>query len=122
MSNTAPVAKNRAVRLLQELVPALRATGSIQGADLFWQRINFKKGVGRKLVHYGFDKRAQQLRINKVAFPSVNFVEVEAALRAGNRLHQLYQVAVRTAAIARDAHGRHKFGRKGLKIIRMRID
>jgi hypothetical protein len=122
MNTVASVAKNRAVRLQQELVPILRSTGSIQGADLFWQHVDFKKGFGRKLAHYGFDKRDRQLRINKVAFPNVNFVEVEAALRAGNRLRELYQVAMGDAAIARDANGRFKLGRKGLKIITMRID
>ena len=41
MKTIAPVAKNRCVRLQQELVETLRATGSIEGAEQFWLRLDF---------------------------------------------------------------------------------
>ncbi len=70
------VAKNQCVRLQQELVEVLRATGSIKGAEQFWRRLNFNKPLGKKLACYGFQKGERQLLINKVAFPDVNFIEV----------------------------------------------
>ena len=120
--NTLPlVAKNRAVRLHQELVETLRATGSLAGADQFWRHVNFKKGLGRKLACYGFAKRERQIQINKVAFPDANFSEVDAALRAGNNLYQLYQLASGGASLARDETNRYKRGRKGLRIASLKV-
>jgi hypothetical protein len=95
----------------------LRETGSIEGAKLFWHRVDFKKGVGKKLACYGFAKGERQLLINKVAFPDLNFIEVDAALRAGNKLRQLYQLASGCASIARDSNGRYKPANKGLMIV-----
>jgi hypothetical protein len=103
--------------LQQELVTILRETGSIDGAKLFWHRVDFKKGFGRELACYGFEKRERQLLINRVAFPDLNFVEVDAALKAGNKLRQLYQLASGCASIARDSNDRYKAGNKGLKIV-----
>jgi hypothetical protein len=117
MRTVASVAKNRAIRLQQELVAILRETGSTNGAKLFWHSVDFKKGFGRKLACYGFEKRGRQLLINKVAFPDLNFVEVDAALQAGNKLRQLYQLASGGASIARDSNDRYKAGNKGLKIM-----
>lgn len=117
MRAIAPVAKNRCVRLQQELVETLRATGSIEGAEQFWLRLDFKKSFGKKLACYGFGKRNRQLLINKVAFPVSNFTEVDAALKAGNKLWQLYQLASGPASIARDSNDRYKPSNKGLKII-----
>jgi hypothetical protein len=120
MSTAASVAKNRGIRLQQELVAILRETGSIEGTKLFWHRIDFRKGFGRKLACYGFAKRERQLLINKVAFPDVNFAEVDAALTAGNKLRQLYELASGRASIARDANDRYKHSNKGLKLIPLR--
>ncbi|HJT45198.1 MAG TPA: hypothetical protein VJ721_02900 [Chthoniobacterales bacterium] len=117
MNTTAPLAKNRAIRLQQELVPILRATGSFEGAKQFWRRIDFAKGFGRKLACYGFDRVDHQALINRVAFPEVNATEVEAALAAGNKLTQLYQIACGHALIARDANDQYQHGRKGLKVL-----
>jgi hypothetical protein len=122
MNTFASVAKNRAIRLQQELVVILRETGSVEGAKLFWHRIDFRKGFGRKLACYGFAKRERQLLINKVAFPDVNFVEVDAALKAGNRLRQLYDLASGRASIARDSNDRYKPANKGLKVVRLTIN
>ena len=118
MKTIAPVAKNRCVRLQQELVEMLRATGSIEGAEQFWLRLDFKKSFGKKLACYGFDKRERQLLINKVAFPVSNFTEVNAALKAGDKLWQLYQLASDRASIAKDSAGQYKVGDKGLKIVK----
>ena len=120
MKTVASVAKNRAIRLQQELVVILRETGSIEGAELFWHRVDFRKGFGRKLACYGFAKRERQLLINKVAFPEVNFVEVDAALKAGNKLRQLYELASGRASIARDSNDRYKHSNKGLRLIPLR--
>jgi len=121
MNTTAPLAKNRAVRLQQELVPMLRATGSFEGAERFWRRIDFAKGFGRKLACYGFDRADRQAQINRVAFPEVNATEVDAALAAGNRLAQLYQIACGRALIARNADDEYQRGRKGLKVVATKI-
>lgn len=119
MSTTAASAKNRAIRLQQELIPILRATGSIEGAEHYWRSVNFSKGFGRKLTCYGFDTRERQLLINRIAFPHVNFVEVDAALAAGNKLREIYALACGEGSIARDENGRYKVARKGLKIVRI---
>jgi hypothetical protein len=78
MNAVGSVAKNRRVRLQQQLVIMLRATGSIEGAKQFWQRIKVDKRFGRKIGHYGFLMPEQQLQLNKVAFPECNFIEVDA--------------------------------------------
>jgi hypothetical protein len=121
MRTVPSVAKNRAIRLQQELVVLLRDTGSIEGAKLFWHRVDFKKGFGRKLACYGFAERERQLLINKVAFPDVNFVGVDAALKAGNKLRQLYELASGRVSIARDSNDRYKQSSKGLKLIRTKF-
>jgi len=117
MNTVASVAKNRSVRLQQQLIEILRATGSVEGADQFWQCVDFRKPFGKKLERYGFGKRERQLLINKVAFPDLNFIEVDAALKAGNKLHQLYKLASGCASIARDSNNQYKVANKGLKIV-----
>ena len=117
MNTMASVAKNRCIRLQQELVEVLRATGSIEGAEKLWRSVDFNGPFGKKLACYGFAKRARQLLINKVAFPDLNFIEVDAALKAGNKLRQLYQLAIGCASIARDSNDRYKPGNKGLKVV-----
>ena len=119
MSTTTPPAKNRAIRLQCELVPILRATGSVEGAEQYWRKVNFRQGLGRKLACYGFDKPERQSLINRIAFPGVNFLEVDAALAAGNKLQELYALASGEASLARDEKGRYKVARKGLKIVRI---
>jgi hypothetical protein len=119
MRTVPSVAKNRTIRLQQELVVLLRDTGSIEGAKLFWHRVDFRKGFGKKLACYGFAKCERQLLINKVAFPDVNFVEVDAALKAGKKLRQLYGLASDRLSIARDSNDQYKQSSKGLKLIRI---
>jgi hypothetical protein len=118
MNTSAPLTKNRAIRLQQELVPILRATGSIAGAEKYWREVDFAKGFGKKLACYGFNKPERQLQLNKVAFPNCNFVEVDAALKAGNKLYQLYDLACGRCSIAKDAAGQYKVGKKGFKVVK----
>jgi hypothetical protein len=99
----------------------LRATGSIEGAKRFLHRIDFAKGFGRKLARYGFARAERQALINRVAFPEVNAAEVEAALAAGNKLTELYEIACGHASIARNANDQHQCGRKGLKVVATKI-
>lgn len=120
MRRIARPAKNQAIRLQQELVGLLRETGSIEGAEQFWHRTDFKNGYGRKLACYGFESRTRQSLINKVAFPDLNLCEVDAALKAGNRLLHLYELASGRASIARDANNQYKTARTGLKIIQVK--
>ena len=119
MRTVAAVAQSRAIRLQRELVPLLRETGSIEGAKLFWHRVDFGNGFGQKLACYGFAKSERQLLINKVAFPDVNFDEVDAALKAGKKLRKLYGLASGRLSIAQDSNGQYKQSSKGLKLIRV---
>ena len=119
MRTVAAIAQNRAIRLQQELVALLRETSSIEGAKLFWHRVDFRKGFGRKLACHGFANCERQLLINKVAFPDVNFDEVDAALKAGKKLRQLYGLASGRLSIARDSNGQYQQSSKGLKLIRV---
>jgi hypothetical protein len=69
-------------------------------------------------VTYGLGLRQRQLQLNKIAFPDSNVAEVDAALRAGNNLNRLYELACGRASIAKDSAGHYKFGNSGLKIVR----
>lgn len=46
-------------------------------------------------------------------------LNLETALSARNKLFAIYQLAIGQALIARDANGTLKFGRKGLKIVKI---
>jgi hypothetical protein len=56
--------------------------------------------------------------LNRIAFPEFNVAEVEAALKAGNNLHRLHELASGRASIAKDSAGHYKIGRKGLMIVK----
>lgn len=71
----------------------------------------------KRIVNYGLGPREKQLLLNKIALPDFNAAEVDAALRAGNNLRNLHDLACGRAFIAQDAAG-HKIGNKGLKIVR----
>jgi hypothetical protein len=60
----------------------------------------------------------RRLKLNKIAFPDVNPSEVDAALRAGNNLNRLYELACGRASITKDSFGHYKMGSKGLKIVK----
>jgi hypothetical protein len=69
-------------------------------------------------VTYGLWNPEQQAKLNRIAFPETNFDAVEAALKAGNNLNRIDELACGRASLALDSDGRHKIGAKGLKIIR----
>jgi hypothetical protein len=83
-----------------------------------WREIKSDAVLWRRVVTYGLDDSHRQLQLNHVAFPDHNHAEVEAALRAGNKLRSLYQLACGDAWVARESNGDYKHGRNGLRIIR----
>jgi hypothetical protein len=118
MKTAAQIARHPKARLHQELVAMLRATGSAEGAELFWSRVKLNQRLWKKVVNYGLAVREQQLRLNKVAFADCNTMEVDSALKAGNNLKCLYEIASGRASIAKDSAGQYKVGNKGLKIVK----
>jgi hypothetical protein len=118
MKIPAEIANHPKARLHQELVATLRASGSVKGADETWSHLKLKPRLWKRIVTYGLGLRERQLQLNKIAFPDADAAEVDAALRAGNNLNRLYELACGRASIARDTEGRHKMGRKGLVILK----
>ena len=96
----------------------LRASGSMEGAEQTWVRLRLNARLWKRIVTYGLSLPERQLQLNKIAFPDANAAEVDAALRAGNNLNRLYELACGRASIARDSAGHYKIGTKGLKIVK----
>jgi hypothetical protein len=117
MKTTAQIANHPKARLHQEIVAVLRASGSIEGAEQTWRRLPLNPRLWRRIATYGLDRPERQTKLNKIAFPHSNLAEVDAALKAGNNLNRLYDLASGHASIATDSAGRYKIGAKGLKII-----
>src|ERR1700720_2800439 len=117
MKTAAEIANHPKARLHRELVERLRASGSAKGAELSWIRFQLNPRLWKLIVTYGLGLSEKQSLLNKVAFPDFNTAEVDAALRAGNNLHKLHELACGRASIAKDSAGRYKSGAKGLKII-----
>lgn len=120
MKTHAEIANHPKARLHRELVALLRAAGSIEGARGVWLRIPRDQGLWHRLAKFGFAAAERQEQLNKVAFPECNWIEVDAALRAGNRLFAIYELATGRALIARDGDGGFKVGRKALKVIKIK--
>jgi hypothetical protein len=118
MKTSAEVASHPKARLHQNLVATLRASGSLKGAEQTWSRLRLNTRLWKRIVIYGLGLRERQLQLNKIAFPDGNAADVDAALRAGNNLNRLYELACGRASIARDSSGHYKVGAKGLKIVR----
>jgi hypothetical protein len=118
MKNPEEIANHPKARLHRELVAVLRATGSAEGAEKEWVRMKCNLRRWRRLETYGFGSIEQQLRLNRVAFPACNFQDVAFGLTAGNKLHELYELACGRASIARNSAGQPRRGNKGLIIIR----
>ena len=118
MKTAAEIANHPKARLHQKLVEILRASGSPKGAEQTWVRFRRNARLWRRIVTYGLGLRERQLQLNKIAFPDSNVAEVDAALRAGNNLNRLYELACGRASIARDSAGHYKIGNSGLKILR----
>ena len=117
MKTAAEIANHPKVRLHQELVEMLRTSGSMKGAEQTWSRLRLNPRLWKRIVTYGLDLPEKQLLLNKVAFPDFNATEVDAALKAGNNLHKLHELASGRASIAKNSAGHYKAGNKGLKII-----
>jgi hypothetical protein len=117
MKTAAEIANHPKACLHRELVEMLRTSGSIKGAEQTWKRLQLNPRLWKRIVTYGLGLREKQLLLNKVAFPDFNVMEVDAALKAGNNLHKLHELASGRASIARDLAGHYKTGNKGLKII-----
>jgi hypothetical protein len=116
MKTAAQIANNAKVRLQQDIVRMLRAGGR-DGRHDTWRRIEFNKRVWRELATYDLAAKERKAHLNKVAFPDCNHADVDAALRAGNNLTKLYDVACGRAHVAKTSTGHHVTGKKGLKIV-----
>jgi len=118
MKTPAEIADHPKARLHRDLVATLRASGSAQGAEQTWLRLRLNARLWKRIVTYGLGLRERQLQLNKVAFPEANATEVDAALKAGNNLRKLYELACGHASIAKDSVGHYKMGRRGLMIVK----
>ena len=118
MKTPVEIANHPKARLHRDLVATLRASGSVEGAEQTWVRLRLNARFWKRVVTYGLGLRERQLQLNKVAFPDANAAEVEAALKAGNNLRKLYELARGRASIAKDSAGRYRLGRKGLMIVK----
>src|SRR5471030_1264132 len=118
MKTAAEIANHPKARLHQNLVEILRASGSTKGAEQTWVRLRLNARLWKRIITYGLGLRERQLQLNKIAFPDSNAAEVDAALKAGNNLNRLHELACGRASIARDSAGSYKSGGKGLKIVR----
>ncbi len=122
MKSPAEIANHPKARLHRELVTRLRAAGSLQGAAHTWSLLRRNRRLWKGIANYGLDRPDRQLQLNRVAFPDLNWEPVDAALRAGNKLHSLYELACGNASIARDSAGSYKIGAGGLKIVKLGSD
>jgi hypothetical protein len=117
MKTPTEVANHPKARLHRELVAILRATGSLEGAGKAWEHLRRNARRWRRIEIYGFDSTERQAQLNKVAFPDCNFEEVDIGLEAGNRLHQLYELARGHASVARDSRGLPRKANRGVLIV-----
>ncbi len=118
MKAAAQIAGHPKARLHQEIVARLRDSGSIKGAEQTWRHLRLNVRLWKRIVTYGLGLAERQSQLNKIAFPDFNAVDVDAALKAGNNLNRLCELASGRASIARDSAGHYKIGAKGLMIVR----
>jgi hypothetical protein len=117
MKTAAQIANHPTARLHQEIVARLRVFGSIEGARLAWAGFRENRRLWKRIVTYGLSNPERQAKLNRIAFPETNFDAVEAALKAGNNLNRIDELACGRASLAIAADGRPKIGAKGLKIV-----
>ncbi len=117
MKSPDEIANHPKAVLHRELVERLRSAGSAMGAERAWTAFRLNPRLWRKIVTFGFDNHERQKQLTKIAFPDANWIEVEAALRAGNKLKPLYELACGIGSIARDAAGNYKVGSRGYKVV-----
>jgi hypothetical protein len=118
MKTADEIANHPKARLHRELIETLRTSGSMKGAELTWRRLRLNPRLWKRIVTYGLSLPEKQSLLNKIAFPDFNLAEVDAALKAGNNLHKLHELASGRASVAKDSAGQYKIGNKGLKITR----
>ena len=118
MKTPEEIANHPKARLHRELVSKLRASGSMKGAEHTWTLLRLNQRLWKRIANYGLECPRRQLQLNTIAFPDSNWMEVDAALRAGNKLNKLYELACGTASIAKDSAGNYKAGVYGLKIVK----
>lgn len=93
----------------------LRAGGKQARHDT-WHQFDLDTRLLKELATYDLNDKERRSHLNKVAFPDTNHAEVDAALKAGNNLNELFKVARGRASIPRDATG-FVLGKRGLKIV-----
>lgn len=108
MKSPDEIANHPKAVLHRDLVGRLRASGSTMGAERAWIQFQLNPRLWRKIVTFGFDRLDRQKELTKIAFPDCNWVEVEAALKAGNKLKPVYELACGISSIATDAAGNYK--------------
>jgi hypothetical protein len=118
MKTPAEIADHPKARLHRELVETLRASGSTKGAGADLDSSPAQPAALEADCDLRLGLRERQWQLNKIAFPNANAAEVEAALKAGNNLNRLYELACGRASIAKDSAGHFKVGNSGLKIVR----
>lgn len=118
MKTAAQSASHPMARLQRDIVARLRAFGSIDGAKLGWTRFRENSRLWKRIVIFGLDLPERQAKLDRIAFPETNFAQVDAALKAGNNLDRVHELAVGLASIATDSTGHFKIGRSGLKIVK----
>jgi len=115
MKTHAEIAAHPKARLHREIVRRLRACGSIEGAEQAWAAFRLNRRLWKRIVTYGLDRIEQRHRLNKIAFPDCNWLEVDSALAAGNKLKTIHDLACGTASVVKDLAGRYQVGAHGLK-------
>jgi hypothetical protein len=118
MKTAAQIASHPKARLHREIVERLRAFRSVGGAQQAWLRFRENPRLWRRIVTYGLSAPGPQAKLNRIAFPATNFAQVDAALKAGNNLNRIHELALGLASIATDSAGDFKVGRSGLKIVK----
>jgi hypothetical protein len=117
MKTATEIANHPKARLHREIVATLRASRSIEGAERSWVRFQLNPRLWKRIITYGLAVPERQAKLNQIAFPEFNLAGVNAALKAGNNLNRLYDLACGHASVATDSAGHYKIGAKGLKVI-----
>ena len=90
----------------------------MKGAEHTWTVLRLNQRLWKRIANYGLECPGRQLQLTTIAFPESNWTEVDAALKAGNKLNKLYELACGSASIAKDSAGNYKIGVYGLKIVK----
>jgi hypothetical protein len=82
MKTPAQKAAHPRADLQREIVRRLRDYGTVEGAEQAWTALKLNRRLWIKMVTYGLTRPEQQGRLNKIAFPDCNWIEVDAAFAA----------------------------------------